>query len=188
MTDMSQRSPLSTLAKDTMNVNTTSYNPNRIGSGYRQPETVINNVLVEQPIATTPVVTQVTTPVATSTETIIVQKGTQSYGVWMNYLFWFVIIAIIAWFLLVSLRPEIVLKHHHHHEHRDHHERSEHERSDCNERSDHNRSECGDEHHHDHHRHRELDYARVLVASIIIALIAIFIIWIFQWGCSSRVF
>ena len=147
MADMSQRSPLSSLSKDTMNINNTMpFNSNRINSAYKQPESVVNNIVVEP-------------------ETIIIQKDQHHYGKWMNFLFWFVIIAIIAWFLLFSLRPEIVLKHHNR-EHRD---------SDRNEHSD----------HEDHdNRHGEVDHVRVLVGAIVIALIAIFLIWIFQWGCG----
>lgn len=168
---MSQRSPLASLSKDSMNINRpTGYDGAQIGM--KQSETVNNVLICEQ---------QSPPPAPTVTETVVVQKetayapvsGSGCYGRWTNYLCWFFIIFIIAWFLLFCLRPEWVLKHKHHGEHNEHHE-SECEPHGCNNNnSDH------------HHHHREVDQIRVLIGAIIIALIAIFIIWLFQWVCGA---
>jgi hypothetical protein len=161
MTDMNQRSPLSSLSKDTMNINNNNmpFGANRMGY---KPDTVINTTIIEQPIV----------------ENVVQQKD--CYGKWMNYLFWFVIIAIIAWFLLFSLRPEWVLKHHH----REHNDCNDHNNSNSNNSNSNNdcNSGCNDD---CKDRCGEIDHCRVLAGAVIIALIAIFIIWLFQWGCGS---
>lgn len=149
-----QRSPLSSLSKDTMNTNT-AFGSNRMATGFK-PETVNNVLVVEQP------------------EIIVQKQSTNCYGNWINYLFWFVIIAIIAWFLLFSLRPEIVLRRHRHH-HSEHHSEHGHSERECNESSE-----------HGHYRYGEVDQARVLAGAVIIGLIGIFVIWLFQWGCGSK--
>jgi heme/copper-type cytochrome/quinol oxidase subunit 2 len=69
------------------------------------------------------------------------------YNDWWFYLFWFLIVAVIAWFLLFALKPDFVQK------------------------DDDNENPTG-----------EVDQGKVLLWAVIIGLVAVFLIWIFQWG------
>lgn len=69
---------------------------------------------------------------------------------WWFYLFWFLIVGIIVWFLLFSLKPDFVQK------------------------TDSEGEETG-----------EVDQGKVLLWAVIIALIVVFLVWVFRWGFSD---
>ncbi len=77
---------------------------------------------------------------------------------WWFYLFWFLVVGIITWFLLFALRPDFVLK--------------------CDDKRSKSRSEC--------RRDDEVDQGKVLLWAVVIALIAVFLLWLFQWGVAGH--
>jgi hypothetical protein len=106
-------------------------------------------------------------PVVNAPVNAEVKAEASCYGQWMQYLFWFVIITIIAWFLIFSLKPNWVLK------------------KNCGHK---NNSDCDSSRSDDNSCHdgcNEVDQWKVLIAAVIIGLIGIFIIWLFQWACRK---
>ena len=85
-------------------------------------------------------------------------SGHSAHG-WWSFVFYFLLVAVIFYFLYFALRPSFVLKQDH-----------------CDD--SYSRS-YSDEH------YEEIDNGRLLASAVVSALLLIFVLWLFAWGFSG---